>query len=81
MVITLLAGTPSIPAWPLWGSLVALATSWVSFFVIQLPIQLHIRRTADQDAISRLRRTDWIRVLAMIVHFGLAIVTIREALT
>jgi hypothetical protein len=81
MVITLLAGTPPIPAWPLWGSIAALATSWVSFFVIQLPIQLLIRRTADQNAISRLHRTDWIRVLAMIVHFGFVIVTISEALT
>lgn len=81
MVITLLAGTPAVPAWPLWGSIAALTTSWVSFFVIQLPIQLHIRRTADQDAIGRLHRTDWIRVLAMIVHFGFVIVTVNVALT
>jgi hypothetical protein len=81
MVIVLLVVPPDgIPSWPLWASLSALTVSWVSFAVIQLPIQLHIRQTADGPAIKRLLRTDWIRVAAMASHFGFVIVAIAEAI-
>ncbi|MET8998450.1 hypothetical protein [Amycolatopsis sp. NPDC004169] len=62
-----------------WGGLVALGASWLSFAVIQLPIQLHIRETAERPAIVRLVRTDWIRVLAMVAHFAFAVVAIAVA--
>ncbi|QKV81624.1 hypothetical protein HUT10_37570 [Amycolatopsis sp. Hca4] len=77
VVVALVTGT--IPAWPLWGGLVALGASWLSFAVIQLPIQLHIRETAERPAIVRLVRTDWIRVLAMVAHFAFAVVAIAVA--
>ncbi len=77
VIVVLVADT--LPAWPLWGGLVALSASWLSFAVIQLPIQLHIRETADPAAIGRLLRTDWIRVLAMVAHFAFAVTAIAIA--
>lgn len=77
VIAALVAGT--IPAWPLWVGLVALSASWLSFAVIQLPIQLHVRETAEHAAIVRLLRTDWIRVLAMVAHFAFAVVAISIA--
>jgi hypothetical protein len=80
LVVVLLAGAPDgIPSWPVWASLAALSASWVSFAVIQLPIQLNIRQTADRAAIARLSRTDWIRVAAMAAHFGFVLVTLAAA--
>jgi hypothetical protein len=77
LVVLLLAeGPDGIVSWPLWAGLAALTASWVSFVVIQLPIQLHIRRSAERAAIERLLRTDWIRVAAMAVHFGFAVVVL-----
>ncbi|OXM63524.1 hypothetical protein [Amycolatopsis vastitatis] len=78
-VIVLLAGAPdAIPSWPLWAGLAALTASWLSFAVIQLPIQLAIRQTADRAAIARLLRTDWIRVAAMAAHFAFAVIAIAR---
>jgi hypothetical protein len=78
-VIVLLAAAPdAIPSWPLWAGLAALTASWLSFAVIQLPIQLAIRQTADRAAIARLLRTDWIRVAAMVAHFAFAVIAITR---
>jgi len=44
-----------------------------------LPIQLSIRRDADRAGIERLPRTDGIRVVAMVVHFGFAVVVIASS--
>ena len=81
LVIVLLAVTPPVPVWLLWGSLAALAVSWVSSAVIQIPIQLRIRATADRAAIARLVRTDWTRLTAMIVHFGFVVATVAESVS
>jgi hypothetical protein len=77
LVVVMLAAAPdAVPDWPLWAGLAALTTSWVSFALIQLPIQLHIRKTADRAAIARLVRTDGIRVVAMVAHFAFAVTAI-----
>jgi predicted lysophospholipase L1 biosynthesis ABC-type transport system permease subunit len=79
LLVALLAGTPDgVGAWPLWAGLAALTASWVSFVVIQLPIRLSIRRDPDRADIER-PRTDWIRVVAMAVHFALAVVLIASS--
>ena len=75
--IVLLAATPAgVPAWSLWASLIALTISWLSSAIIQIPLQLHIRRTADPQAVKRLQRTDWIRVLAMVAHVTFATIAV-----
>jgi hypothetical protein len=80
LLIALLVVAPDgIPSWPLWAALAALIVSWASAAVIQVPIQLRIRQTADRDDIERLVRTDWIRVAAMVAHFGFAMVVVAEA--
>lgn len=77
LLIVLLVATPSgVPGWPLWASLVALSLSWISSATVQIPTQLHIRRTADRQAILRLRRTDWIRVLTMAAHVTFAAIAV-----
>ncbi|MEV0406573.1 hypothetical protein [Actinoallomurus sp. NPDC050550] len=80
LVIVLLVDTPDgIPSWALWAGLAALIISWASAAVIQMPIQLRIRQTADRGGIERLLRTDWIRIAAMVAHFGFAIAVVAEA--
>ncbi|ROO60655.1 hypothetical protein EDC02_2568 [Micromonospora sp. Llam0] len=80
LLIVLLAVAPDgIPAWPLWASMAVLAVSWASAALIQIPIQLRIRRTAETREIERLRRTDWVRVLAMVAHVGFVIVVVTVA--
>jgi len=80
LLIALLVVAPDgIPSWPLWAALAALIVSWASAAVIQVPIQLRIRQTADRDDIERLVRTDWIRVAAMVAQFGFAVVVVAEA--
>jgi hypothetical protein len=76
MVLTVVMIVLLVDGWPLWGASAALAVSWISATVIQIPLQLRIRQSADRDALNRLRRTDWIRVAAMVAHFGLAVVAI-----
>ncbi|WP_410667928.1 hypothetical protein [Amycolatopsis sp. cmx-4-68] len=77
LVVVMLVGAPDrILAWPLWAGAAALTASWLSFAVIQLPIQLRIRQTAERTAIERLVRTDWIRVAAMVAHFAFAVTVI-----
>jgi hypothetical protein len=73
VVIILLVTAPAgVPVWLWWASAAALAVSWFSSAVIQIPIQLHIRRTADRQAMRRLQNTDWIRLLAMVAHVTFA---------
>ncbi|EOD66315.1 hypothetical protein [Amycolatopsis vancoresmycina] len=80
LVVVMLAAAPeAIPSWPLWAGLAALGASWLSFAVVQLPIQLHIRETADGAAIARLVRTDWFRVGMMAAHFGFAVTAIAAS--
>jgi hypothetical protein len=45
-----------------------LSISWISSFLVQIPLQLRIRKTADQAAVRRLERTTWVRTLAIVVH-------------
>ena len=79
LVIVLLVVRPDgVPWWPLGAGLAALTASWISFVVIQLPLQLHIRRTAERRAIVRLLHSDWIRVTAMAAHFGFAVVVLAS---
>jgi hypothetical protein len=79
VAVLLVVAPDGIPSWPLWAGLTALTVSWVSFVIIQLPIQLRIRQTADRRDIQRLSHTDWIRVAAMVAHFGFVIVVVAEA--
>lgn len=76
VVLLLVEAPDDILSWPVWAGLAALTVSWISAAAIQVPIQLRIRRNADRAAIERLLRTDWIRVAAMAVHFGFAVVVI-----
>ena len=79
LVIVLLVVAPDgVPGWPLRAGLAALTASWISFVLIQLPIQLHIRQTAEPRAIRRLLHSDWIRVAAMVAHFGFAVVALAS---
>ncbi|MEV4054801.1 hypothetical protein AB0J55_26690 [Amycolatopsis sp. NPDC049688] len=80
LVAVMLAAAPdSVPRWPLWAGLAALGASWLSFAVVQLPIQLYLRRTADRAAIARLVRTDWFRVAMMVAHFGFAVTVVAAS--
>jgi hypothetical protein len=79
VVLLLAEGPDGIVSWPLWAGSAALTVSWVSSAAIQVPIQPRIRRNADRAAIERLLRTDWIRVAAMAVHFGFAVVVMGSS--
>lgn len=82
LVIAILVAAPDgLPRWPVWAALAALTAGWVSAAAIQVPIQLRIRHSADRREIARLLRTDWIRVTAMVVHFGFAVIAIAMAET
>jgi hypothetical protein len=79
LVIVLLVVRPDgVPWWPLGAGLAALTASWISFVVIQLPLQLHIRQTAERRATVRLLHSDWIRVTAMAAHFAFAVVVLAS---
>jgi hypothetical protein len=52
----------------LWWSVVWLGVSWVSSFLVQVPLQLKVRETGDRAALERLLRTTWIRTIAMVGH-------------
>jgi hypothetical protein len=79
LVIVLLVVRPDgVPWWPLAAGLAALTASWISFVVIQLPLQLHIRQTGERRATVRLLHSDWIRVTAMAAHFSFAVVLLAS---
>ncbi|KAK0614438.1 hypothetical protein B0T14DRAFT_528517, partial [Immersiella caudata] len=52
----------------LWLGLTALSVSWVSSFLVQIPLQLRIQKTADLAAVRRLEKTTLVRTLAIVVH-------------
>ena len=57
----------------LWASLLFLAVSWLSSFVVQIPLQLKVRESADRVALGRLVRTTWVRTVAMMGHCGVVL--------
>jgi hypothetical protein len=69
-----------MPSWALWAGLAALTVPWAVSALVDVPLQLRLRQTADRRGIERLLRTDWFRVAAMAVHFGFALV-VAEAMT
>jgi hypothetical protein len=68
--------TAPIPTLSLYFSLVMMAISWISSFVVQIPLQLRIREEKDKSLVRTLIRTDWVRVLSMAAHFGAVIWTV-----
>ncbi|MFG1603104.1 hypothetical protein [Actinoplanes sp. NPDC049265] len=77
LVMVLVAQPAGVTPLLLWAALAALAASWISSLTIQIPMHAYVRRTADAQAIRRLLRIDWIRLVAMLAHgaFALAAVT------
>ena len=65
-----------VPTLSLYFSLAMMAISWVSSFVVQIPLQLRIREEKDKGLVRTLIRTDWVRVLSMATHFGVVIWTV-----
>ena len=65
--------TAPFPTASLRFSLAMMAISWISSFVVQIPLQLRIREESDKSLVRRLIRTDWVRVLSMAAHFGAVI--------
>lgn len=57
-------------------SLAMMAISWISSFVVQIPLQLRIREERDKSLVRRLIRTDWVRVISMTAHFGAVVWTV-----
>jgi hypothetical protein len=68
--------TAPIPILSLYFSLAMMAISWISSFVVQIPLQLRIREEKDKGLVRTLIRTDWVRVLSMAAHFGVVIWTV-----
>jgi hypothetical protein len=80
VLIALLVVAPDgIPSWPLWAALAALTVWWAVSALVEVPLQLRLRRTADRRGFERLLRTDWIRVAAMVAHFGFVVIVVVEA--
>ena len=52
----------------LWWCIAAMAVSWGSSFLVQIPLQLKVRETGDRAAMKRLARTTKVRTWSMIVH-------------
>src|SRR5579863_4039483 len=79
--VVLLAVQPAhISTSLLVASLVALAVSWATTGLHQLPIQRRIRKAKDSAAIARLYTVDLVRVAAMIAHNVFAFVLMAQAL-
>jgi hypothetical protein len=68
--------TALVPTLSLYFSLAMMAISWISSFVVQIPLQLRIREEKDKGLVRTLIRTDWVRVLSMAGHFGAVIWTV-----
>jgi len=68
--------TAPVPTLSLYFSLAMMAISWISSFVVQIPLQLRIREEKDKGLVRTLIRTDWVRVLSMAAHFGAVIWTV-----
>jgi hypothetical protein len=52
----------------LWWSVVCLGISWVSSFLVQIPLQLQVKESGDRVALRQLVRTTWVRTMAMVGH-------------
>jgi hypothetical protein len=52
----------------LWLGMTMLATSWVSSFLVQVPLQLRIQETGDVAMVRRLEKTTWTRTWAIVLH-------------
>lgn len=57
----------------LWWSAFCLAISWLSSFLVQVPLQLKVRETGDRKALDQLLRTTWLRTLAMVGHCSIVV--------
>ena len=68
--------TAPVPTLSLYFSLAMMTISWISSFVVQIPLQLRIREEKDKGLVRTLIRTDWVRVLSMVAHFGAVIWTV-----
>jgi len=62
--------TALVPTLSLYFSLAMMAISWISSFVVQIPLQIRIREEKDKSLVRTLIRIDWVRVLSMAAHFG-----------
>lgn len=54
----------------IWFSAAMMAVSWGSSFLVQVPLQLKIKETADQKLVQRLISTTWVRTVTMVLHCG-----------
>jgi len=52
----------------LWLGLAMLTISWVSSFLVQIPLQLRIQETGDVALARRLEKTTWTRTWAIVLH-------------
>lgn len=52
----------------LWLGLASMAVSWASSFLLQIPLQLKIKKTGDRVALEKLASTTKIRTFSMIFH-------------
>lgn len=48
--------------------LAMLGISWASSFLVQVPLQLRIQKTPNQELVGRLNRTTWVRTVTMALH-------------
>ena len=62
------AGGNSHLRFGLWFGLAMLSTSWVSSFLVQIPLQLRIQETGDVATVRRLEKTTWTRTWAIVLH-------------
>jgi hypothetical protein len=68
--------TAPVPTLSLYFSLAMMTISWISSFAVQIPLQLRIREEKDKGLVRTRIRTDGVRVLSMVAHFGAAIWTV-----
>lgn len=52
----------------LWFSIGMMAISWISSFMVQIPLQLRVQNGADRAALETLLKTTWIRTATMVAH-------------
>lgn len=64
----------------LWWCGGAMAVSWGSSFLVQVPLQLRIRKTGDRAALDRLARTTKVRTWSMAFHAGAVVWVLLQKL-
>lgn len=71
-VIITLMPIPLVREQPLlWWALANMAISWISSFLVQIPLQLKVRENkekADRVALQKLVRSTWVRTITMVGH-------------